>query len=169
MARSRSPTSAFLNGNFVASDASAIWSSPDGQWLDVSRLQHGRIKGPPPVTENLHRWLSLRPNFASADAINWTQSPATNVSAPVHAGEPLTFAGGYFVALANTLNSNLMVSTNGQGLGSAWIRDELPGQCDCFGNNTFVAVGNGSVIVQSDILTGQSPNQLRWRWARCRA
>jgi len=149
---------AFLNGNFVASDASAIWSSPDANgWT-----YRGSSTGGSKVAAGNGKFCIVGypsgRTLLSADAINWTQSPATNVPPPFTLG-PLTFAGGYFVALANTLNSNLMVSTNGQdwevhGFGTNFLANAI-----AFGNNTFVAVGNGSVIVQSDILTGQSPNQ----------
>jgi hypothetical protein len=143
---------AFLNGNFVAVDGSALWSSPDANAWTYRNSSFGGAR----VVAGNGKFCSVGypsgRTLLSGDGVSWTQSPTTNVPVPFTLG-PLAFAGGYFVALANGAGSNLMVSTNGQdwdlhSFGTNWTANGI-----AFGNNTFVAVGNGSVILQSDVLT----------------
>jgi hypothetical protein len=140
---------AFLNGILAALDGSVIWSSLDasgwtfrGSSTGGSRMASGNGKF---CTVGYPSGRTL----LSSDGINWNQNPTTNVPPPFTLG-PLTFAGGYFIALANVNGSNLLVSTNGQDWESHGFGTNLVANGIAFGNNTFVTVGDGSVILQSD-------------------
>jgi hypothetical protein len=144
---------AFLNGMFVAVDGSSIWSSADAYgWT-----YRGSSTGGSKVAAGNGKFCIVGypsgRTLISSDGINWNQSAATNVPPPFTLG-PLTFAGGYFIALGNVATSNLLLSTNAvdwelHGFGTNLVANGI-----AFGNNTFVAVGNGSVILQSDTTGG---------------
>jgi hypothetical protein len=147
---------AFLNGMFVASDASSIWSSPDA----IGWTFRGSSGGGAKVAAGNGKFCMVGypsgKSLVSADGLTWTQSGTVNVPTPFMLG-PLAFAGNYFVALGSTATSNLLVSTNGvdwetHGFGTNWQANGI-----AFGNNSYVAVGNGSLILQSDTTTGAAP------------
>ena len=140
----------FGNGTFAASDGSALWSSPDG----VAWTYRAPSSGGSRLVFGNGRFLAVSypagHSVVSPDAIAWTQNATANVPPPFNNG-PLAFAGGYFICLPTAAGgSDLLVSTNGldwesHPFGTNWFPNAI-----AFGNNTFVAVGNSSVILQSD-------------------
>jgi hypothetical protein len=187
---------AYGNGRYVAfadnnttytsvltSSDGVKWTPSGGDLRQINSITFGNgvflgtmtFDGFPPqfVGEQPGKWSS-GPTMISTDGKNWREvAPPIpseglgvfNTSFPTH----LTFSGGLFIATAFG-----DISTSKDGINwnpSTGLKSEYYGAT--YGNGTFVAVGNGAVIkdtntVSSSAMTiAHSEDAITWEFSRC--
>lgn len=152
---------AFGNGVFAAVESGApgsVLSCTDGANWTYRRIGVGSEHYSQIAFGNGKFVTVAYPSFkslTSTDGLNWTLNPTTNVVSGFITGVA-AFGGGYFLCLPIS-GSTLLASTNGadwetHSFGTNWTPYAI-----AYGNNTFVAVGNAGIILQSGTIASPLP------------